>query len=197
MDIIKQISGENNSINHVDADIKKISIRINGKNNHINIEKHAKIHNLSILINGDNNTINIGERCSIVGSVNMRGDGNCLVISSLTSFQNTNINIQEGTSVSIGVNSMFASGVQIRTTDSHSITDMDGNRINPAKNISIGDKCWIGLDALIMKGAFIPDETIVGARATVTGKFSESNIIIAGTPAKIIKTGVKWDRRLL
>lgn len=127
----------------------------------------------------------------------VRGDDNKLVIGSLTSFQNTNINIQEGTSIYIGENCMFAASVQIRTTDEHSILDMSGKRINEAKNIIIGDKCWLGLESIILKGASIPCSTIVGLRSEVTKAFKAENTLLAGIPAKVIKEGVCWDRRLL
>lgn len=53
----------------------------------------------------------------------------------------------------------------------------------------IGKRCFIGANAIIMCGINIGDEVIVGAGAVVT-KDVPSNCIVAGNPAKIIKTGI-------
>lgn len=53
----------------------------------------------------------------------------------------------------------------------------------------IGKKCFIGANAIIMPGVTINDEVIVGAGAIVT-KNVPSNSIVAGNPAKVIKTDI-------
>lgn len=58
----------------------------------------------------------------------------------------------------------------------------------------IGEKCFIGLNAIIMCGVNIGDSVVVGAGAVVT-KDVPSNCMVVGNPAKIIKEGVctgKW-----
>lgn len=53
----------------------------------------------------------------------------------------------------------------------------------------IGQKCFIGSNAIIMPGVTIGDEVIVGSGAVVT-KDVPSNCIVAGNPAKVIKQGI-------
>lgn len=53
----------------------------------------------------------------------------------------------------------------------------------------IGQKCFIGSNAIIMPGVTIGDEVIVGSRAVLTKDVS-SNCIVAGNPAKVIKQGI-------
>lgn len=53
----------------------------------------------------------------------------------------------------------------------------------------IGKRCFIGANAIIMAGVKIGDEVIVGSGAIVT-KDVPSNCIVAGNPAKVIKTGI-------
>ena len=48
--------------------------------------------------------------------------------------------------------------------------------------------------AACRKGVVIPSNSVVGTNALVTKKFDKENIIIAGTPAKIIKQDIIWDR---
>jgi acetyltransferase-like isoleucine patch superfamily enzyme len=44
-----------------------------------------------------------------------------------------------------------------------------------------------------MKGAEIPDDCIVAAGSIVTRSFEGSHQIIAGIPAKVVKTEVTWE----
>jgi acetyltransferase-like isoleucine patch superfamily enzyme len=55
------------------------------------------------------------------------------------------------------------------------------------KDVIIGKKCWIGMNAIILPGVQLGDNTIVGAGSVVTKPFPDGNILIAGNPAKIIK----------
>jgi acetyltransferase-like isoleucine patch superfamily enzyme len=80
----------------------------------------------------------------------------------------------------------------LHTTDYHKILE-DGRYTNPPKNIHIGSHCWIGLQCLILKGTSIADNVIVGARSLLNKEFPESNAVIAGNPAGIVKRDVTWD----
>lgn len=53
----------------------------------------------------------------------------------------------------------------------------------------IGDFCLIGVGAIIMSGVRIGDCVVVGAGAVVT-KDVPSNSIVAGNPARIIKSNI-------
>ena len=53
----------------------------------------------------------------------------------------------------------------------------------------IGKNCFIGANSIIMCGVHIGDEVIVGAGSVVT-KDVHSNCIVAGNPAKVIRTGI-------
>lgn len=57
------------------------------------------------------------------------------------------------------------------------------------KDTYIGKRCFIGANAIIMCGVTIGNEVIVGSGAIVT-KDIPSNCIVAGNPAKIIKTEI-------
>ena len=52
--------------------------------------------------------------------------------------------------------------------------------------ISIGRGCWIGQNVTVLPGVTLGDNVIVGAGSIVTSSFP-SNVIIAGSPAKVIK----------
>lgn len=56
------------------------------------------------------------------------------------------------------------------------------------KNVPIiGDNVYIGPGAILFGDIRIGDNVMIGANSTVTKSFEESNIVIAGSPAKIIK----------
>jgi acetyltransferase-like isoleucine patch superfamily enzyme len=61
-------------------------------------------------------------------------------------------------------------------------------------DVHIGKNCFIAVGATIMPGVTIGDECIVGAGAVVT-KDVPSNCIVAGNPAKIIRTGITMNDR--
>ena len=94
--------------------------------------------------------------------------------------------------ISIGNDVMIAWRSIIMDTDQHHIYNKDNEHINEDKEIFLGDNVWIGAKSLILKGSTIEDGCIIGANTTITKSFKEKNAVIAGTPAKIIKTEVQW-----
>lgn len=70
-------------------------------------------------------------------------------------------------------------------TKNHNLKDL--NKHDKSKSIIIGEKCWIGMNSVILPGVILGDNTIVGAGSIVTKSFLDGNCVIAGNPAKIIK----------
>lgn len=88
---------------------------------------------------------------------------------------------------------LFSTNVIFRTGDSHSILSRDSNkRINPSKSIQVGNRVWFGNNVTILKGVYINDDNIIGTGSILTKSINTCNNIIAGIPAKIIKSGVFW-----
>lgn len=61
------------------------------------------------------------------------------------------------------------------------------------KDTVIGKRCFIGANAIIMAGITVGDEVIIGSGSIVT-KDVPSNCIVAGNPAKIIKTKINTTK---
>ena len=59
---------------------------------------------------------------------------------------------------------------------------------DPGGEVIIGDNCFIGFEALILKNTKIGDNVIIGARGVVTGGIIPSNTVWAGSPARQICT---------
>lgn len=90
--------------------------------------------------------------------------------------------------IEIGDHNMFGPGVYL--TDSNhrfdakswvTATDMDIGRLR------IGNGCWIGARAVILKDVVLGDRCVVGAGAVVTRSFP-SGSVIAGVPARLLRT---------
>ena len=57
--------------------------------------------------------------------------------------------------------------------------------------IKVGNNCFLGAHAVIMYGVSIADNVIVASGSVVTKSITESGVIVAGCPAKVIG---KWDK---
>lgn len=170
------------------------TIKIIGEQNLIEAGNNTLL-NAEIRIRGHNNKLIIGSDSSIKGMVCIKGNNLTVSIGNHTTFGNVYILCQENSNVYIGNYCMFSRDIEIRTTDAHAIVNLENRkRINPAESISIGNHVWIGVGVLINKGSIIPDDSIIGAKSFVNKKFTESNTVIAGVPAKIVKTNVTWNR---
>ena len=133
------------------------------------VAKCELVAKMPFRINGNNNVICLENNVSVYGAeFHIEQDNNCLNIKKGTTFHGRNgypvhIALDEGSSITINEDCMFSNGIQIRSTDSHSIIDSTGKRINYAEDITIGEHCWIGLGCIILKGTTIAPHTVVAA----------------------------------
>ena len=171
--------GKENTISFgQDCQFRNCCIIVHGRNNKLIFGNNNNMSGLRILIEGENNIIEFGKNVTI----------------NAAKTQPTVVNAVGGTSISIGDGSLLSNNIEIHSTDYHGIYDKDGVRVNPDKNILIGQYVWIGLGSKILKGTTIADGSIVGAGSVVTRQFREENVVIAGNPAKIIKYQVFWKK---
>jgi len=117
------------------------------------------------------------------------GPGAKLVLHGGGSFLNTNSTLNCFHHIEIGKGCAISDNVCIADSDSHFI---DGHKEKATAPIVIGDHVWIGKNVTIMKGVAIGNGAVVGAGSVVT-KDVLSNTVVAGNPAKSIKTIEKWE----
>ena len=100
--------------------------------------------------------------------------------------------LHEPASIAIGSGCLIAADVDVTVSDMHPIFDAgSGARINPAAGVVIADRVWIGQRSLVLKGASIGADTVIGAGSIVTGAIP-AGVIAAGNPARVIRTGIRW-----
>jgi acetyltransferase-like isoleucine patch superfamily enzyme len=167
-------------------------IEIKGTNNRVVIASETKLYNLQIVIHGNDNVLSIGKNCDIGGFMEMFGNGNKITIGNRTQIsENVRLVAHRGTRIRIGERCMIANLTDIRTTDSHSILNAEGDRINPDESIEIGDRVWLTREVMVLKGAEIGSDVVIGARSIVTKKIPPNTLAI-GIPAKVVRTNITW-----
>lgn len=180
--------------------MRKISIFVEGSGNTIKIGENIDLKGCCIVrIIGNNNEIIIGDNVGVVNTLSIQILKSCrngrVEIGHNTTFWKTAVqNYDNDSSVKIGFDCMFSYDTAVLNSDEHAILK-DGNVINCAEHLDIGNHVWVGYGAAIMKNAKLADNCIVGRSALVAGSFLEKGSVVAGVPAKVIKRGVDWSRR--
>lgn len=171
--------------------------KIKGQNNKIIIEENVVLKNTVFEINGNNNTMTIssGSRIYEKGRFRMEDDGGGIFIGNNLHASGIFLSKADNdTHIEIGNNCLFSANIIVRSSDAHSIIDVSDNvRINPGKNVCIGNHVWIGYGVTILKGSRIENDCIVGTNSVVAGLISTSNSLIVGMPAKVVKMNVNWN----
>jgi Hexapeptide repeat of succinyl-transferase len=105
-------------------------------------------------------------------------------------YANMGLNLACFKEITIGNGVAISENVTIRDSDNHTITSHAHTVSAP---IHIGNRVWIGMGATILKGVTIGEGAIVAAGAVVT-RDVPAHALVAGVPAKVIKTGVSWGK---
>lgn len=149
-------------------------ISISGHNNTVEIVNVKDLNRLKLQVIGNNCRVVIDEGTTMNGAhLVCMGNGNELII---------------------GKGCMFAAEIEVWASDSHPIYTVEkaNTPINPSKSIHFADHVWVAQRACILKGVSIGENAIVGMASVVT-KDVPASCIVAGNPAKVIKTGIIWN----
>jgi acetyltransferase-like isoleucine patch superfamily enzyme len=191
----RKIHGSNNRISASGSILKNVMFDISGNDNSIVIGKESNLNGVKFHIRGSNHKVLIGERCTFyAGSTIWIEDDNCsLIIGNRNWIESFDISLTESNSkIEIGSDCLFSYDIDIRCGDSHAVIDiLSGNKINHAEDIVIQDHVWIAAHTIILKGVTIGSNSIIASGAVCT-KDVEKNVIVAGNPAKVVKTEVTW-----
>lgn len=130
-------------------------------------------------------TLEIGNFLMSTGPLNIKGINNSRIIIGDSCFFNHNCSITADESIVIGNECNIANNVVIVDHD-HVITGDGVSEKLLSSPVHIGNKVWIGANAVITKGVNIGDGAVVAAGAVVT-KSIPPHELWAGVPAKNIR----------
>ncbi len=176
------IIGNNNVIKIYYSNFDNSRIEIARDNNYFTIKKQSiqPIKDAFFAV-ADGGTINIGEDCEL-------GNGNLHIV--------VNGDYKEKHKLEIGQNVRLAKDTIIRTSDGHILIDTNTKLpLSSPQDVIIEDNVWIMSRCTILKGTHISKGSAIAANSLVNKKFLQPNILLAGSPAKIIKENILWDSR--
>ncbi len=101
-------------------------------------------------------------------------------------YLNPNTLIFSRTSITIGCDCAISWDCQILDDDFHSVSNSE-----KSKPILIGDRVLIGSKSIILKGVEIGNDVVIASGSIVT-RSVPSNSLVAGNPAKILRSIKTW-----
>jgi acetyltransferase-like isoleucine patch superfamily enzyme len=144
----------------------------------------------SIYLGYSTNT-KLGKSISIGPGVNIIVKDNASLSIGEQTYFTSDMHLEVVKNIEIGNGCAISWGVTIIDDDHHQLVNIDGTTDNKLSEVKIGNHVWIGCNATILKGTHIGNHCIVGAGSVVKGVFPD-NCLIAGNPARIIKTISDW-----
>jgi len=179
------------------ADLSKSVVTFKGTGNILYIEDPAEFKKCKINFAGDNAVAYISSNVKYQYQFSLTmWSGTAVYLGKDTNYRAVDINVAERQNVIVGRECLFSTGVCIRTSDVHIIYDATTHkRINMSKSIVIGDHCWVGQNAMVLKGCVMGSGSILGAGAVAANKIIPSNTIFSGNPARMIKDNIFFTRK--
>jgi acetyltransferase-like isoleucine patch superfamily enzyme len=162
----------------------------------VKIHPTAKVNFRGVRYRADS-SLEIGEGSIIEGSLVCERDGARIVIGRNTFIGNsilacaTRIEVGDDVLISWGCNvvdhNSHAIGWKQRSQDVRDwyLNTKDWTHVS-VKPVKIGNKCWLGLNVIVLKGVEIGEGAVVAAGSVVT-KSAPPWTVIAGNPAKVIR----------
>lgn len=95
--------------------------------------------------------------------------------------------------IKIGHNCLMSWDILIMDTDFHLIKNLEGEILNQNSSIIVEDHVWIGCRSVILKGSYIPKNSIVGAGSILSKKMVYENSLYLGAPCRFVKDKVMWE----
>ena len=132
---------------------------------------------------GGKASIGHGSKLSIRGDLALGADFNMTAESTIVCAK----------SIRFGNDCLLSWDILVMDTDEHPLYNKEHKRINPDKPIIVGNHVWIGCKCVLLKGAEIPDNTVLAAGTLLTSAFSGEQQVIGGNPPSILKREVRWE----
>ena len=95
--------------------------------------------------------------------------------------------------IRFGDDCLLAWDILVMDTDEHPLYNKENERINPDKAILVGNHVWMGCKCVLLKGAEVPDNTVVAAGTLLKSSFTGENQVLGGTPPSVLKRDIRWE----
>lgn len=105
-----------------------------------------------------------------------------------------NLKMSVTNKIVIGDDNMWSYQEVVMDSDMHKIYNMNDVQINEPGKIEFGDRVWLGARCTVLKDISIASDTVIGSSSMVYKSLEQPNAVYAGSPAKLIKSGIKWKR---
>lgn len=145
---------------------------------------------------GDRNIVFFGPRSRLAGmDIVINGSDNLVYFGALSSSGTFHVPLRgDGRTVVIGDQCMFSHGTVFGRKDPVTLyRTTDGAPLQAEGDISVGDHVWIGRHVTVSPGTVVREDSVIGQSARLEGDYPPA-VILAGVPARVLKTDVTWGR---
>jgi acetyltransferase-like isoleucine patch superfamily enzyme len=182
---------DNGRNNRVDIDPAFIAeqagtIVLEGDGNHVRIGPDCRLAPPALISLQNGSSFSAGSNCSLNALRVQANHASTIVLGDFVAFSGQTFLLSpESGGIQIGNVCLFAGGTQTMNSDMHPIWDRGtGERINPMRDVSIGQRVWVGLNTIIAKGSRIGSGSVIGAMSMVTGDIPEMSWRWAPPPGR-------------
>jgi len=150
----------------------------------------------SLLVGGDRAIVFLDRQCVLTaGDIYCGADSQIVLHGPVVATREAVLDARNGGSILVQGDQLWAAGVYVATDDMHRLADRrTGERLNPfGAHIWIGRHVWLCRDAVVTGHAEVGDGAVVAMRSVVRGQKVPSHAVVAGVPARTVRTDVEWS----
>jgi carbonic anhydrase/acetyltransferase-like protein (isoleucine patch superfamily) len=190
--------GSGHRIETPNARMRGTRIEFYGQNGLIELGRDVRLFDCTIIMRGTAPRLSIAATTRLQGvRIVVEDQGSRLLIGRGTTMTGATLQVMEGGLIELGADCMVGNLVEVNNSDSHSLIDATTKeRLNPARDVVLGDHVWLGAGVWVSKGSRIGSGSVIAARSRVVGVIP-ANVLAAGSPAVVKRTGISWDRKRL
>ena len=178
---LRELNGKVNLPENIDTAMVKIGF---GDVGHYDRKRSRTIWQVSGEVNFSGKaSIGHGSKISVRGKLNLGEKFNMTAESTIVCAKE----------ITFGNDCLVSWDVLLMDTDEHPLYNSGNQRINDDKPIVIGNHVWIGCKCIILKGAQMPDNSVLAAGTLLKSEFAGTNQVVGGNPPTILKREVRWE----